>query len=407
MAGININNFSSKQLEELKNAGFNQVSNADVRFIRAKENASTNRTSDENSVKYTISDDASEVNEAEQEVKDAEEKGTDLKSILNNLISKCSDKNSEMAKLDEEMQKFVVTMEDLGMQADEVVNETSQQIYESNAEMQAKMEELEQKKAEYEELLDIAKSSTDEAEANEATEKAEALGAEITQDSLALDDLSAKTKSQIQEKAVQKATLLGKSMEDVKNMAQENANDAINANEYADVTIEKGIEASTISTRKEAKEAGFKRATPLAGVLSVFDFAKIGNVKEANEMGDNAIITGSELGNSSKSVAQTINTIGSQFGMNFATTSAINDIANKEYADTLKLGDLTDLDDAKGPIDKLKAVDKNSEIKSEIVNDAKEQNGVDLDDEKARKIKQGVISNINPISTIFDEIATH
>ncbi len=379
VAGINVNNYSAAQLQELKNAGMSSITDADIKAAKEREaQASADKTSDEAQMQYIISDDAGEVNEAEQEVKTAEEYGENLKTILGNLISKCSDKNSEMAKLGEEMQKFVVTMEDLGMQAQTLESETEQQVKEAEAKVDEQIKDIEEKKAELEEQVAVAKTSTDEAEANEAAENAEVLGAEITQSSADLDKLQAEIKSQIQQTAVAKATLLGKSMEDVKNMAESNANEAINANEYADVTIDKGMEASSISSKKEAKAAGFKKRGGFLGL------GKKGDVKAAHRMGDTAIATGSQLGNSSKGVAQTINTVGQQFGMNFAETSKIGDIANKEYVDTSKMDELKNLDSVEGIKHKIKANRQNIEIISDIANAYKESQGVNNNDDKKK-----------------------
>lgn len=378
VTGINLNNYSAAQLQELKDASM-QITDADIQAAKEREaQASADKASDESQMQYTISDDAGEVNEAEQEVKTAEEYGANLKTILSNLISKCSDKNSEIAKLDEEMQQYVVTMEDLGMQANELEDITLKQIEKAETEAQEKLEELEEKKEELDEQVTVAKTSTDETEVNEATKNAEALGVEITQGSADLDKLQAEMKSQIQQTAVAKATLLGKSMEDVKNMAQNNANEAINASEYADVTIDKGMEASNISSKKEAKAAGFKKR----GFLGI---SKKGDVNAAHKMGDTAIATGNQLGNSSVSVAKTVNTIGTQFGMNFATTSTINEVANKEYVDTSKMDELTNLDDLKG-IEKLKAAKQNSEIISDIATAYKEKNGANDEAENIKSV---------------------
>lgn len=367
-------------MQELKDAGM-QITDADIQAAKEREaQASADKASDESQMQYTISDDAGEVNEAEQEVKTAEEYGANLKTILSNLISKCSDKNSEMAKLDEEMQKFVVTMEDLGIQAQTLESETKQQVKEAEVKVAEQVEDIEEKKAELEEQVEVAKTSTDETEVNEAIENAEVLGAEITQSSADLDKLQAEMKAQIQQTAVAKATLLGKSMEDVKNMAQSNANEAINTSEYADVTIDKGMEASNISSKKEAKAAGFKKRGGFLGL------SKKGDVKAAHRMGDTAIATGNQLGNSSKGVAQTVNTIGTQFGMNFATTSTINEVANKEYVDTSKMDELTNLDDLKG-FKKLKAAKQNSDIISDIASAYKESQGVNDDENKLAKSK--------------------
>ena len=377
VSGINVNNYTAAQLLELQKAGM-QISDDDIKAALERETQAKNdKESDEANMSYTITDDAGKVNEAEQEVKTAAEYGSNLKTILETLIPKCQTKNDEMAKLQEEMNQFVVTMEDLGMQAEQVEGETNTQIADAESSVKTKMEELEQKQKELEEYQNTIKelegkeelTEDEQATLKDATEKADALKGEIATLQGDTKEFAAKIQAQIKETAITKATLLGKSMEDVKNDAQQSLNDAVNANEYADVTIDKGMEASNITDKGAAKDAGFTRRG------GIFGWGKRkGDVKAANNMGNTAIAHGEQLGNSSTGVAKTIKQVGSQFGMNFAKTSSIESMVNKEYVDTSKMDEMVKLDDVQGGFfKKIKVARNNQEIVNTIAEEAKKK----------------------------------
>lgn len=366
--GINVNNYSVEQLKELKNAGVQGITDKDIEAAQQREaEAADAKKSDEANMEYTITDDAGETNEAQQEVQTAEAYGANLKNILGNLISKCFAQDSEMAKLQEEMNKYVVTMEDMNMQATELAATTQEEVAKAEKEVEAKVAEVEAKQAEATEKAEVAETiannknatDADKAKAEEAATEAEALSAEVSTTSNSIEQMQAKIQSKIQETALTKAALLGKSMEDVKNAAESNLNAAQNANEYADVTIDKGIEATEIKKNKEARKAGFK------GIFS----AK----KHAHNMGNSAIAAGEHLGNSTVGVAKTIQQVGSQFGMGFAETSSINNLVNKEYVDTSALDNLQNPAEQKGLRNKIKTAKSNRATVAEIAEAAKKQ----------------------------------
>ncbi len=386
VSGINVNNYTAAQLLELQKAGM-QISDDDIKAALERETQAKNdKESDEANMSYTITDDAGKVNEAEQEVKTAAEYGANLKTILQTLIPKCQTKNDEMAKLQEEMNQFVVTMEDLGTQAETVEGEATTQIADAEASVQAKMEEFEQKQKELEEYQNTIKELEDKEELtegeqatlNDTTEKADALKTEIADLQGDTKDYAAKIQAQIKETAITKATLLGKSMEDVKNEAQQSLNDAVNANEYADVTIDKGMEAANITEKDAAKDAGFSKRGGFLGWGK-----RKGDVEAANNMGNTAIAYGEQLGNSSTGVAKTIKQVGSQYGMNFAKTSSIESMVNKEYIDTSKMDEIVKLDDVQGGFfQKIITAKNNQEIVNTIAEEAKKKKA---EEENAQK----------------------
>ena len=146
-----------------------------------------------------------------------------------------------------------------------------------------------------------------------------------------------------------KAETLGTTLETIKNDAEAAANKATNANEYADVTIEKGTEASNITSKKEAKAEGFKKR----GFLG---FGKKGDVKAANKMGNMAIATGEQLGGATVNIAKSVENVAKDFNISFAKTSNVKNLANKEYVDTTKFAEAKQkMEDSKGFWGKFRA----------------------------------------------------
>ena len=376
VSGINLNNYSAAQLQELQKAGM-QISDEDIEAAKKREEQEkANKADDEANVSYTITDDAGEVNEAEQEIKTATEYGANLKTVLETLIPKCQTKDGEMAKLQEEMNKYAVTMQDLGFQATQAQTDINAEIADLQTIIDQQTAELEKKKEELDENLEIIDdvnnnddaSEDDIKNAEDASNNAESLQEEISSGSMSAKKMQEVIKTRIKEVAITKATLLGKSMEDVKNQAQQSLNDAVNANEYADVTIDKGMEAASITDKGVAKDAGFSKRGGFLGWGK-----RKGDVGAANRMGNTAIAFGEQLGNSSTGVAKTIKTVGSQFGMNFAKTSSIEEMVNKEYVDTSKMDELVDLKETKGIVGFIKGVKNNKEIIEGIAEEAKKK----------------------------------
>ena len=146
-----------------------------------------------------------------------------------------------------------------------------------------------------------------------------------------------------------KIETLGKSVSDIKDASENALIETQNANEYAEVTIEKGMEASNVKSCFQARNLGF-------GL----------NKKEAKKMGDTAIAAGEHLGNSTVNVAKIIQNVSNQFDIGFAETSSMNDLLKKEYVDTSALDKLENPDDVKGLVKKLKTKKENQETVTTI-----------------------------------------
>ena len=141
-------------------------------------------------------------------------------------------------------------------------------------------------------------------------------------------DHASSTEDEIKEDAQAKLDSMGKTMEDVKADIQGAMNDTVNAKEYADVTVEKGYEAMSISSRKEAAAGGFGRDM-FFGL-----FKGVGGKREAHDMGAHAIGLGTFLGKHTDKVGETVENIGNQYNISFVKKSEIENLTSKEYVDT-------------------------------------------------------------------------
>ena len=417
--GINVKNYSVEQLKELKNAGMQGISDDDIKAAEKQEAeaAKDAKASDEANVSYTITDDAGKTNEAKQEVDTAKEYGANLKTILQNLIPKTDTKNEEMAKLSEELAQYEVQMSDIFGEEQELKEDTTEELNDIQDSAETKQAEAEEKQAEIAEKEEEIKQETEvatelaaEAESAETPEEAKEiqdkiddsqgkidttqaevddLKAEIQTAVKDIQTVEAKAAAKIQEAAAVKAQLLGKSMEDVKNLAEASLNDAVNANEYADVTIEQGTEAANITSKSDAKKAGFIKGNKsgiIAGAViggalggiggaalggGIASLFKKGDVKAANAMGNTAIAHGEQLGNSSQEVAKGVANVANQYGFAFDENTAISDVLDKQYVDTSKMSELQNVSDQKGIFKKIKTAVSNQNIINEIADASK------------------------------------
>ena len=375
--GINFKNYSVEQLKELKNAGV-QISDADIKAAEEREaEAADAKASDEAKVSYKIKDDASKENEAQKEVETAAEYGTNLKGILEKLNEKCAVKTGEMAKLSQEMDKYIVKMEDLSAVAGDVQEEAQTKLTTIEAEAQKMQSEIDAKKAEAEAQVKIVEDENakgegaDETKATKAQDSIESLSADIDAIATEMQSLEKQSAAKIKKAAAMKATLLGESMLDVKDKAQATLKDAINANEYADVTIEKGTEASNITDRDKAKEGGWTRSGGFCGWGK-----RKGDVGAANRAGNVSIALGEQLGGSSQKVVGEVKQVGTQYGFGFESKKGIDEIVKKEYVDTSKLADVKSFDQArqeKGFFGAIKQMGENQKIYNEIADASKKK----------------------------------
>lgn len=337
VSGINWSSYSANQIVELKNNGVEVPQDV---YNQAMAEVTT-ASNDEQEMSYVITDEASDVNEAEQEVATASEYGATLKNILGTLISKCSEKGSEMKELESDINNYSMQMDKVVEQAEATSTEASSDLegLEADAEqasdaIAAKQAEIEQKQAEIDALkAEIDSGELDEDASKEKQQKIDDLSGEIeglNSEIAALQgDISqaASTEDAKKSDVNDKLASMGKTMEDVKTDIQGAMNDTVNAKEYADVTVKKGYEAMSISSRKEAAAGGFGRDM-FFGL-----FKGVGGKREAHDMGAHAIGLGSFLGNHTDKVGETVENIGNQYNISFAKKSEIESITSKEYVD--------------------------------------------------------------------------
>lgn len=376
--GINAKNYSVEQLKELKNAGVQGISDADIKAAEKREaEAADAKASDEAKVSYKIKDEASETNEAKQEVQTAQEYGTNLRGILEKLNEKCTTKNGEMQKLSQEMDKYIVKMEDLSAVAGDVQEEATQKLSKIETEAQKMQAEIDAKKEEAEAQVKIIEDEdakgdgADEGKVTAAQDSIESLSAEMDSIADEMKALETKSAAKIKKAAAMKATLLGESMMDVKDKAQATLKDAINANEYADVTIEKGTEASSITDEDKAKDGGWTKSSGFLGWGK-----RKGDVGAANRAGNVSIALGEQLGGSSQKVVGEVKQVGTQYGLGFENKKGIDEIVKKEYVDTSKLADVKTFDEArqeKGFFGAIKQMKENQDIYNEIADASKKK----------------------------------
>ena len=354
VSGINFGNYSVAQLKELKNNGI-QVPDEAIKAAETKE-AEASKTNDNAEVKYEIADDTSETNEAQKEVETAKEYGANLKTILETLMKKDEGFIADMATLQGEIDKYKTQTEEATKQIDDISTEAQKEVDATKEKAKTIEEQIAEKQKEYEakmkelEELQQKENPTEEEQAKIQTLQTdiEALKGDIK--SLSKNGEKVADEAEVTTQSAQaKAEALGTTLETIKNDAEAAANKATNANEYADVTIEKGTEASNITSKKEAKAEGFKKR----GFLG---FGKKGDVKAANKMGNMAIATGEQLGGATVNIAKSVENVAKDFNISFAKTSNVKNLANKEYVDTTKFAEAKQkMEDSKGFWGKFRA----------------------------------------------------
>lgn len=354
VSGINFGNYSVAQLKELKNNGI-QVPDEAIKAAETKE-AEASKTDDNAEVKYEVADDASKTNEAQKEVETAKEYGANLKTILETLMKKDEGFIADMATLQGEIDKYKTQTEEATKQIDDISTEAQKEVDTTQEKAKTIEEQIAEKQKEYEaKMKELKTLQQKENPTEEEQTKMQTLQTDIETlkgDVKSLSENGEKVADEAEvttQSAQAKAETLGTTLETIKNDAEAAANKATNANEYADVTIEKGTEASNITSKKEAKAEGFKKR----GFLG---FGKKGDVKAANKMGNMAIATGEQLGGATVNIAKSVENVAKDFNISFAKTSNVKNLANKEYVDTTKFAEAKQkMEDSKGFWGKFRA----------------------------------------------------
>ena len=354
VSGINFGNYSVSQLKELKNNGI-QVPDEAIKAAETKE-AEASKTDDNAEVKYEIADDASETNEAQKEVETAKEYGANLKTILETLMKKDDGFIADMATLQGEIDKYKTKTEETSTQINDISTEIQKDLDTTQEKAKTIEEQIAEKQKEYEaKMKELEELQQKENPTEEEQTKMQTLQTDLETLKDGIKSLSqtgekiAKGADVKIQSAQSKAEALGTTLEAIKNDAETAASKATNANEYADVTIEKGTEAANITSKKEAKSEGFKKR----GFLG---FGKKGDVKAANKMGNMAIATGEQLGGATVNIAKSVESVAKDFDISFAKTSNVKNLANKEYVDTTKFAEAKQkMEDSKGFWGKFRA----------------------------------------------------
>ena len=354
VSGINFGNYSVAQLKELKNNGI-QVPDEAIKAAETKE-AEASKTDDNAEVKYEIADDTSETNEAQKEVETAKEYGANLKTILETLMKKDEGFIADMATLQGEIDKYKTQTEESTKQINDISTEIQKDIDTTQEKAKTIEEQIAEKQKEYEaKMKELETLQQKENPTEEEQTKMQTLQTDLETLKDGIKSLSQTGKKIAKgadvkiQSAQSKAEALGTTLEAIKNDAETAASKATNANEYADVTIEKGTEAANITSKKEAKSEGFKKR----GFLG---FGKKGDVKAANKMGNMAIATGEQLGGATVNIAKSVESVAKDFDISFAKTSNVKNLANKEYVDTTKFAEAKQkMEDSKGFWGKFRA----------------------------------------------------
>lgn len=365
--GINNSNVNKTQATQASNTETNIYKSTSKKVTK-----SLPESSDEKTVRYTITDGASETNEAQKEVEDAKKNGQNLKDIVQNLETKCKEKNTNMETIKQELAKYEVEMKDYIDANIEIEDATESQLKDCAQKSKAEAQKAEQTKNEIQiktKKVNDAYSNTNATEsdiqdAEENQSEIDALSAKYAKICERMDKYDNYQNKEIKKIANDKAETMGKSIKEIAGMLETNINDAINANEYADVAIEKGLEAVKLKDNwNDAYKAGFGGR----GLFAVFSATK-----DAESSGNNTIARGEQLGNSSKEVAKKANTVRKQYGVSMKSTVGVKDIANKEYVDTSKMENLKEFEQGYG----YATIIKNAKIKADnkkIIDDVAEQ----------------------------------
>ena len=404
VSGINFGNYSVAQLKELKNNGV-QVPDEAIKAAETKE-AEASKTDDNAEVKYEIADDASKTNEAQKEVEAAKEYGSNLKTILETLMKKDEGFITDMATLQTEIDKFNVETESTNKELTDVNTEVEQTTAKAENEAKTVQQQIEEKQQEYEaKMKELQELQQKEEPSEEDQTKMQTLQNEtqaLHNDMYALategESIADESKATL-EKAQAKAESLGRTMEGVKMEAEAAANKATDTNEYADVTIEKGTEASNINSKGAAKEAGFTKRGGFLGWGK-----RKGDVSAANKMGNQAIATGEQLGGATVNVAKSVETIANQYQFSMSKTSNVKKLASKEYVDTTKFAEAKQTaSETKGFFRKIKANRDVNEAAAEVAeaskNKGKKTATTELSESLAESIK-------NDKTKVADKTAT-
>lgn len=370
-----INNYTNNSIKYKKlDLDDNTTSRFDKILNKTQNNETT--TDDSKDVEYEIASDYGKENEAQKEVEQAKKDNKKLQEILKNLVSTCETK-------DEDMDTISKKLEELGAQIDKTTDENGKTITTAKSKISQDKEnatklseEITQKQKTIKsnktkiELAQIRAKHGDSSyleEAQNLKEENASLGESVSDLKSQLNTHNENI-SNIIETSQKELTEKGQSVKEIAESASEYLKSAGDATEYADITIEKGYEASSLKIDKW-NDNGF----------SVF--RSNDETKNAAKLGSKAMAIGSDLGNKASAVGSQIQSVAENY--NIKQDNSISKLADKSYVNTDKMSDIKDLN----AIQNEKNINRFS--KSIAINRAKKQNDSIYND-VGSKVKENI-----------------
>lgn len=375
--------YKKLDLDNSTASSFDKVSN------KAKTSETTT-TDDSKDVEYKITSDYGKENEAQKEVEQAKKDNKKLQEILKNLVSTCETKDKDMNTISKKL-------EELGAQIDKTTDENGKTITTAKSKISQDKEnatklseEITQKQKTIQsnktkiELAQIRAKNGDSSyleEAQNLKEENASLGESISDLKSQLNTHNENI-SNIVETSQKELTENGQSVKEIANSASEYLKSAGDASEYADVTIEKGYEASSLKLDKW-KDNGFSVSSR---------FFKKNDEKDAIKLGNKAMSIGSDLGNKASAVGSQIQSVAENY--NIKQDNSISKLADKSYVNTDEMSNLKDLNNIKNDdhiarFNKSVAINKARKQNNDIYNDigSKVKENIDNEKKKAEEAK--------------------
>lgn len=297
---------------------------------------------------YQVIEESAITNEAEAEFEKAKNSGQKMKKILDQIMDTCTSKNGDMQALSGDLSKYSAQISDIMATAEGIGNDAAKEILDmvNNSEkVQAELDNIEkQVQSELDKLnKELSKGEkADRSIIDASNEKIDKLYEKMDK----LNNQRIDNSKTIRSAANHRAQVLDKSKEGIYSVFQNATNKAIDANEYAELSISKGSEVSKYNA-SDAYKNGWTTQIDLSSVCgSSSSFMNssmtIGDQTSALYDGYKAIALGEQLGAASKNVLKDVQNIGSQYGV--SAGYIVEDIVNKEYVDTSKLANIKEFD---------------------------------------------------------------
>lgn len=346
-------------------------------------------SNDSENVRYTITSDASKENEAQKSVEEAKKNNVNLKQIVSNLIAECDKQIPQMAEIENEMNSYGAEIEKTTDENGKVTTKAKSKVDDVRTKMQEQAKQIKEKQQQM--LKNELEMRTGRNKEDKTKENAQ-LKSEIKSISAEYQ----KNGADITNIITESRAAIGNNEENIKHIA-ERASDAltkaINANEYAEETINKGYEAVSLkndtdtlnnngyspylgstyvrSSSSHMGSYGYRSALGIGNISAVnndLEAIGLGNGKNSAytvstgnlfgnggwhikydfqqhiKHGNEAIAKGSKLGEAAETIANQVKSIGSRYDFAIGAKSEINKLANKSYYNTDILDKVNDVE---------------------------------------------------------------